>query len=73
MKSRGRGEDAESLLDLTEIDCSQDETSYEGIDLDYAGLITWEGQAVAVAAASGGAKTNSFLFIDRKEQAVNHP
>lgn len=33
--------------------------------------MTWEGQAFAVADASGGAETCSFIFIDMKEQAVN--
>lgn len=71
MKSRGRDADAEFLLDLTEIDCSLDETSSEGIDWEYAGLMRWEGQAIAMADASGGAETYSFLYVDMKEQTVN--
>ncbi len=67
MRSRGYDEDAEFLLDLTEIDCSLDETSSEEIYLEYAGLMTWEGQAVAVAGASGGAETYSFIYIDMEE------
>ena len=67
MRSRGRDEDAESLLGLTKIDCWLDETSSEGIDSEYDGLMTWEGQAVAVAGASGGAETYSFIYIDMKE------
>lgn len=71
MQNRGRDEDAEYLLDLTKIDCLLDETSSEGIDSEFAGLMTWKGQAVAVADASGGAETYSFLYIEMKEQAVN--
>lgn len=71
MRSRGRDDDAEFLLDWTEIDCSLVETSSEGIDLEYAGLMRWKGQAVVVADASGGAETYSFLFIDMKEQAIS--
>lgn len=73
MRSRGRDEDAEFLLDWMEIEmgCSLVETSSEVIDSESAGLMTWEGQAVAVADASGGVETYSFFFTDMKEQEVS--
>lgn len=61
MKNRCCDEDAEALSDLIEIECSLDGTSSEGIDSEYAGLMTWEGQAIAEADVSGGAETCSFL------------
>ena len=64
MKTRGCGEEAEVLSDLIEIECSLDQTSSEGIDCEYAGLMTWEGQAIVEADASEGAETCSFLYID---------
>lgn len=66
MRSRGRDEDAESLLDWIEIDCSLVETSSEGSDSEYAGLMTWEGQVVVVTDVSGAVETYFFLFADMK-------
>ena len=65
MRSRERDEDAELLLDWKEMVCSLVETSSEEIDWEYAGLMTWEGQAVAFLQA----ETYSFLllFVDVKE------
>ena len=69
MRSQKRDEDAESLLDWKEMDCSLVETSSEGICSEYAGLMRWEGQATVEAYASGEAETYSFCFIEQKEKA----
>ena len=59
------------MLDWIGIDCSLVGTSSEATGSEQVGLMKGEDQVFAVAYASGGAETYSFMFIDMKEQVVN--